>query len=170
MRSKISLIAARSPASALAASLRAISCRMLALPPSPSSPSRRSSASSVPHRPHGAVDGGRRIGVEAAERTCLYPHRHARTPRRQHGAGRQRALRRGAGAVTTAAPEIGERRYHRSRIVLVTAEPGIALATEQAADGAGRMAMIDAERLFRRLSAGRAHAVLFRQKRVVIRR
>jgi hypothetical protein len=105
---------------------------------------------------------GAGIGVEAVERTRLHPDRHARAPSSQRGARRQGALRRGAGAVTTAGPEIGERRYYRSRIVLVAAERYIALAAEQAADRAGRMAMIDAERLFRRLSADRAYAVLFR--------
>ena len=49
MRSKISFIAARSPSSALAASLRAISRRVSALDPSPSSLSRRSSAASASH-------------------------------------------------------------------------------------------------------------------------
>jgi hypothetical protein len=36
-------------------------------------------------------------------------------------------LRRGAGAVTIAAPEIGERRDHRSLIVLEAAQPPDAL-------------------------------------------
>jgi hypothetical protein len=58
MRSKISLMAPRSPSSALAASLRAISCRMSALGPSPSSTlAPKLGVERLPHRPHLAAVG-----------------------------------------------------------------------------------------------------------------
>jgi hypothetical protein len=83
---------------------------------------------------------------------------------------RQSALRGGARLVTRKRAEIGERRDQRRLILLQGAQREIAGVAEQAADGAGEMAMIDAQPLFRSLPTDRAHTALLRQQRVVFRR
>jgi len=99
---------------------------------------------------------------------CFGRDGHSCKPRRQRRARRQRALRCRACAVTIAASEIGERRDHRSLIVPEAAQPEIALPAKQPPCRAGRMAMIDAQRFLRPLSADRAHAALGRQQDLVI--
>ena len=95
----------------------------------------------------------------------------SRRSREQRGARRQRALARRPELTPTgrAVSEIGQRCDQRRLIVREAAQPEIAFAAEQAADRARRMAMIDAQRLLRRLGADRAHAALPLEQRVVIR-
>ena len=117
------------------------------------------------------ADGGRSVeprSIETTGATWLYLNGHSCESRRQRRPRRQRALRRRAGAVSIAASEIGERRDHRSLIVPEAAQPEIALPAKQPPYRAGRMAMIDAQRFLRPLSADRAHAALGRQQHLVI--
>ena len=57
-------------------------------------------------------------------------------------------------------PEIGDTRRHHAHIVVIRAEPGVALAAEQPTHPAGGVGMIDAKRLLWRLPADAAHAAL----------
>ena len=77
-------------------------------------------------------------------------------------------LRHDSCVVGSGFPEIGDTRRHHARIVVIGAEPGVALAAEQPAHPAGGVGMIDAKRLLWRLPADAAHAALLCQQAFVL--
>jgi hypothetical protein len=129
----------------------------------------RSRISSAPLRKRSALHRIRDTSTDGY--ASFRQDRSPRSSRWQRRARQQRVLRRRAGTVSIerAAPEIRQRRDQRRLILGVTAQSEIALAAEQAAHFPRRMAMVDAQRLLRRLAADRAHATLSRQQRGVIR-